>query len=95
MILDRPVETGGGGWRGGWGGAGGGGGLEGLQPPPQIFANFHFWSIEKIVLKWKVVKNYKTSLNSPKFIDIYNIIIVFDTREDILSKMNSEWFSYF
>ena len=85
MILDRPVETGGGGRLEGVLGGGGGGGVGGAgdppapPPPPQIFANFHFWSIEKIVLKWKVVKNYKTSLNSPKFIDIYNIIIVFDT----------------
>ena len=62
---------------------------------PQIFANLYFWSIEKIVLKWKVVQNYKTSLNSSKFIDIYNIIVVLDTREDILSVMNPEWFSYF
>ena len=47
------------------------------------------------MLKWKVVQNYKTSLNSSKFIDIYNIIIVLDTREDILSVMNPESFSYF
>ena len=68
----------------------GGGGLQ----PIQIFANFYFWSIEKIVLKWKVVQNYKTSLNSSKFIDIYNIIVL-DTRDDILSVMNPERFSYF
>ena len=58
-------------------------------------ANFYFWSIEKIVLKWKIVQNYKTSLHSLKFIKIYNIIIVFDTRDDILSVMNPERFSYF
>ena len=57
-------------------------------------ANFYFWSIEKIVLKWKIVQNYKTSLNSSKFIDIYNIIVL-DTRDDILSVMNPERFSYF
>ena len=80
IRLSRPVET---------------GGTGGLQPPPQIFPNFYFWSIEKIMLKWKVVQNYKTSLDSSKFIDIYNIIIVLDTREDILSVMNPESFSYF
>ena len=36
-----------------------------------------------------------TNLNSSKFIDIYNIIIVLDTRENILSVMNPERFSYF
>ena len=27
------------------------------------------------MLKWNIVQNYKTSWNSSKFIDIYNIII--------------------
>ena len=36
-----------------------------------------------------------TNLNSSKLTDIYNIIIVLDTREDILSVMNPERFSYF
>ena len=58
-------------------------------------ANFSFWSIEKIVLKWKIVQNYKTSLNSSKFIDIYNIITVLDTEDDFLSVMNPKPFSYF
>ena len=58
-------------------------------------ANFYFWSIEKIVLKWKIVQNYKTSLNSSKFIDIYNIITVLDTEDDFLSVMNPKPFSYF
>ena len=58
-------------------------------------ANFYFWSTEKIVLKWKIVQNYKTSLNSSKFIDIYNIITVLDTEDDFLSVMNPKPFSYF
>ena len=58
-------------------------------------AKFYFWSIEKIVLKWKIVQNYKTSLNSSKFIDIYNIITVLDTEDDFLSVMNPKPFSYF
>ena len=40
-------------------------------------------------------KSYKTSWNSSKFIDIYNIIIDLDTRDGILPVMNSERFSYF
>ena len=62
---------------------------------PQIFANFYFWWIEKkIVLKWKIVQNYKTSWNSSKFIDIYNIAIDLDTRDGVLSVMNPERFSH-
>ena len=62
---------------------------------PQDFGNFYFWSIEKIALKWKIVQNYKTSLNSSNFLDIYNIVIILATRDDILSVMNPERFSYF
>ena len=47
------------------------------------------------MLKWKVVQNYKNSLNSSKFIHIYNIIIFLDIREDILSVMTPERFSFF
>ena len=36
------------------------------------------------MLKWKIVQSYKTSWNSSKFIDIYNIIIDRDTRDGIL-----------
>ena len=62
----------------------------------QIFANFDFWWTEKkIVLKWKIVQNYKSSWNSSKFIGIYNIVINLDTRDNILSVMNPEWFSHF
>ena len=40
-----------------------------------------FDELKEIVLQWKIVQNYKTSWNSSKFIDIYNIIIVLDTKE--------------
>ena len=43
-----------------------------------------------MVLKSKIVQNYKTSPNFLKFIDIYNIIIDLNTRDGILSVMNSE-----
>ena len=47
------------------------------------FAKFYFLSIEKKnVLKWKIAQNYKTR-NFSKFIDIYNIIIEFNTRDGI------------
>ena len=46
------------------------------------------------MLKWKVVQNYK-NLNSSKFIHSYNIIIFLDIREDILSVMTPERFSFF
>ena len=42
------------------------------------------------MLKSKIVQNYKTSWNSSKFIDIYNIIIELNTRNDILYTVSIE-----
>ena len=58
--------------------------------PPRVLLNSIFSELKEIVLKWKIVQNYKTSWNSSKFIDIYNIIIELNTRDDIciLSAMN-------
>ena len=42
------------------------------------------------MLKWKIVQNYKTSWNSSKFIDIYNIIIELNIRDDILYPVSNE-----
>ena len=75
----RPVETGGHG---------------GLQPPSFLLSSI-FDKLKKTVLKWKIVQNYKTSWNSSKFIDISNIIIDLDTRDDNLSVMNPKRFSHF
>ena len=60
------------------GGAGGG------CRPPSFFLTSIFDELEKIVLKWKIVQNYKTSWNPYKSIDTYNIVIDLDTRDDIL-----------
>ena len=68
-----------------------GGGL-GRWSLPQIFDKFYFLKIEKKVLKWKIIQNYKTSRNSSKFIDIYNIIIDLDMRDGILSVIHDERF---
>ena len=68
-IIIRPVEA---------------GGLAGLQPPaPQNFATFSFYELKKIVLKWKIVQSYKTSWNSSKVIDIYNITIELNNRDGL------------
>ena len=61
----------------------------------QIFAKFYFSWLKKVVLKSKIVQNYKTSSNFSKFIDIYKIIIDLGTRDGILTVMNSERFSHF
>ena len=58
-------------------------------------AKSYFWWIEKIVSQWKIVQNYKTSWNSSKFIDVYNISVDLETRDGILSAINSERFSNF
>ena len=50
----------------------------------QIFAKFYFSWLKKLVLKSKIVQNYKTSWDFSKFIDIYNIIIDLDTTDGIL-----------
>ena len=59
---------------------GGGGGTAALPPPPPppypsrfLLASI-FDELRKIVLKWKIAQNYKTSWNSSKFIDVYSII---------------------
>ena len=59
-----------------------------------IFAKFCFLWIEKNSVKAKVT-NYKASWNSPKFIDIYNIITELDIRWHTLSVRNCERFSQF
>ena len=79
---------------GSWGQARRNRGAEELQPP-RFFLTAIFDELKKIVLKWKIVQSYKTSWNSSKFIDIYNIIIDLDTRDGILSVMNSDRFSLF
>ena len=38
----------------------------------------------------KIVENYKTSWNSSKLIDIYNIIVELDARDDILYPVGNE-----
>ena len=60
-----------------------------------IFAKLCFSLLKKIMLKSKIVHNYKTSWNFSKFIDIYNIIIDLGTRDGILIVINSERFSHF
>ena len=70
--MCRPVETGG----------VGGGGLQ--PPPPRLVLTSLFDELKIILLKWKIVQNYKTSRNSSKFFNIYNILIDLDTRDDIL-----------
>ena len=42
----------------------------------------------RLVLKWKIAQNYKTSSSSLKFIDIYNIIIELNTRDSIYPVSN-------
>ena len=49
--------------------------------------------LKKIVLKWKIVQNYKTSWNYSRFVDTYNIDI--DTTDGILLVKNCERFSHF
>ena len=58
LLKHRPVET---------------GEAEGLQFPPQIFANFHFWGIEKNdEFKKKVkVKNSAKLQNPLKLFKVY------------------------
>ena len=67
------------------GGGGGAGGTEATPPPPppptRFLLNSIFYELKKIVLKWKVVQNYKTCWNSSKFIDVYNIIIELNSRD--------------
>ena len=65
-----------------------------MQPPSRSLLTFIFDELKKIVLKWKIVQNYKTGGNYSKFIDIYNIVIDLDTRDDILSVMNPKRFSH-
>ena len=77
-TKDRPVEIGG----------------PGGSSPPGFLLNFAFHRLKKIELKWKIVQNYKTSWNSSKFIDIYNIIIGLDTRDGILSVIHDERFPH-
>ena len=66
--------------RGGWG--------------ARFLLNSLFHRLKKIELKWKIVQNYITSWNSSKFIDIYNIIIDLDMRDDILSVIHDERFPH-
>ena len=73
--------------RGDWGGA--------AAHCPQIFAKFYFSWLKKVVLKSKIVQNYKTSWNFSKFINIYNIVTDLDTRDGILIVLNSIKFSHF
>ena len=47
--------------------------LAAAPPPPRFLLTSIFDESRKIVLKWKIVQNYKTSWKSSKFIDIYNI----------------------
>ena len=77
--MCRPVEIGGVG-----GGGGGGGGAPPPPPPPRLLLTSLFDELKIILLKWKIVQNYKTSRNSSKFFNIYNILIDLDTRDDIL-----------
>ena len=51
--------------------------------PQNFLMNSIFYELKGIVLKQKIVQNYKTSWNSSKFIDIYNIVIELDTRTGI------------
>ena len=82
VYFRRPVETG--------GGVGGGGGeKEGLSSPRSL-RNSILYELKEIMLKWKIVQNYKTSWNSSKFIDICNIINDLDTRDDILYPVSNE-----
>ena len=67
--------------RGGWGGC----------SPPRFLLNSIFSELKEIVLiKWKIVQNYKASWSSSKFLYIYNIIIELNTRDDILYPVSNE-----
>ena len=48
----------------------------GCSPPTRFLPNSIFYELKEIVLKWKIVKNYKTSRNSSK----YNIVTELDTN---------------
>ena len=63
--------------------------------PPRYLPNSIFYELKNLVLKRKIVHNYKASWNSSKFIDIYNIVIELDIRWYILSVMNCMGFSHF
>ena len=55
-----------------------------------------FDELKKIVLKWKIVQNHKTSyLKLRKVYWFYNIIIDLDTRDGIPSVINCERISHF
>ena len=56
------------------GGTGGGGGSHPPPYPSRFLLASIFDELRKIVLKWKIAQNYKTSWNSSKFIDVYSII---------------------
>ena len=43
-----------------------------------------------MLLTWKIVQNYKPSWNSSKFVDIYNIIIELNIRDDIPYPLSNE-----
>ena len=45
-------------------------------------ADFIFYELQEIALKWKIMQNYKTRYSS-EFIDVYNIIIELNTRDGI------------
>ena len=79
LIKYRPIERGPG----------------GPAAPPRFLLTSIFDKLKKTVLKQKIVQSYKTSWNSSKFIDIYNIIIDLDTRGGILPVMNSKRFFSF
>ena len=64
--------------------------MEGGAAAPQIFGKFYFLWIERNSVKVKIVENYKTSWNSSKLIDIYNIIVELDARDDILYPVGNE-----
>ena len=54
------------------------------HPHPQIFAKFNFlWTEKENSVKVKNSTNYKTSWNSSKFVDIYNMIIELNARDGI------------
>ena len=51
------------------------------EEAPRFLLNSNFYELKKIVLKEKIVKNFKTIWNFSKFVDIYNMIIELNTRD--------------
>ena len=71
------------------------GGLGVAAAPPRFLLNSIFYELKKVLLKWKIVQNYKTSWTYSRFVDTYNIITDIDTTDGVLLVKNCDRFSHF